>query len=189
MVCNFAALASSYVELPFHQAPFDKHSWWRETFEKPIAEYESAQESDDVRCHQDTNSLVIRRHGSAAKLAQLGFARLISLLRPIFWRHSKEMIGAQLNLPQLVAQVHTLAFSSTERVWYDSQRDACAKDFRALLRKLKKEIVGVTVDDCDLIGSDTEWMEALSKEQWRRVFVMLGRLRQACCHPQVRACY
>ena len=217
-LCSVAYSFRSACAFIILQAPFDDRAWWRAVVEAPLTQQQQQQQQQsqgsccsgaDVApcCGSLQPALPSRIFKSAA-----AFDRLVALLRPIFWRHGKEAVVDQLRLPPLHAVVHTLEFSSVERVWYNNQRTTCGGEFRRLLSQLETEVLpractegtanrrllAAQTDVVDLTGTIPPsspldpskgdrlwWMDELTKSQWRRVLLTLGRLRQACCHPQV----
>ena len=170
-------------------SPYNDKAWWRAVFGDSLRDLASDSVSTQRHTEQYTQSSDL-----ASKLKLIPFApqaplaavnRLVALLQSIFWRHSMKQVQTQLQLPPISETVHTLKLSAVERVFYDQQRLSCSGDFRKLTSQLKRDVEARWLRKSSSALDKTSWMEQLSKQQWRRVLVTLGRLRQACCHPQV----
>jgi len=111
------------------------------------------------------HSLTVARYiaRSLVRSFELDRQQLVRLLQPLFWRHAKADVAAEINLPPQQEEVIRLSLSPIERTYYDKLYQQCMSELESLH------------DD-----------SASEKIKGRIVASML-LLRQSCCHPQVGA--
>ena len=110
-----------------------------------------------------------------------GRARLLSFLKPslggLLWRTAKADVAHELGLPPQHQNTSSLQFSAIERHFYTRQHAECSS--RA------KSAISVEVLSQAAQGLAEE--RRLTAGEEKKLLWPLLRLRQACCHPQVRA--
>lgn len=152
-------------------APFGERAWWTHALAAPFAAWLAA--------GGDANAPAVREASAPARaaLGEAGAAQppparpqpplLLQLVRALAWRTPKRAVSAELDLPAQSTRLHRLTFSTVEAHFYRRQVAECA---RAAQRGLAAAV----------------WRGEGEAAMLDRLAAPLLRLRQACCHPQVR---
>lgn len=139
--------------------PYAQRRWWEALVTRPLA-------------------------GACAGAADLERGRAwraaLRLLDPaspagLMWRNTKAHLGAELGVPRQHGHVRRLDLSPIEAHFYARQHADCLQRARGALPRAALEPGGSGPED-----------RLLTAREEKRVLLPLLRLRQACCHPQVR---
>ena len=95
---------------------------------------------------------------------------LEKLLCQILWRTCKKDVLNQIDIPGQSEESHWLSFSPVEEHFYRRQHIEVTKDMLANLRRFDSGLK----------------LSSLDRKTLSNLLYPLLRLRQSCCHPQVR---
>ncbi|KAF8784736.1 E3 ubiquitin-protein ligase SHPRH like protein [Argiope bruennichi] len=96
--------------------------------------------------------------------------KLAIVLNNVLWRTPKNFVLHQMGIPQQEFLVHKIEFSQIEKVFYESIRSRCIKDFMENIRKY----------DCEDLN-----LRNMDKHVLSKILLPLKKLQKACCHFQL----
>ncbi len=167
----------AFLRLP----PWNERAWWSHAIELPLSAA-AADGADGAGAGVGVAAAGLEGRLPLGTSAEEAASRLLALLHSVMWRNSKASVEAQLALPPLREELHTLTLSSIERHFYARQHREClASAQKALaLRDTQMKLTHGTAKAGHAAAAADRALTALSTQG-------VLRLRQACCHPQLGA--